>query len=297
MVISKVDLGKKVKDARYIKSKAIKNKYTQKMLADDVEVSRSYIGDIEVGRTYPSFKLLTKIAEACGVPLNYFGDIDEDLDEYADSDHNLYPDEDNADILNQPRNKEFRTLNKNYLPAGRELLNRIPLLGSIRAGVPLLTEDNWEELIEVPSHILADFALRVTGDSMSWAGIHEGDIAILKKINIPHNGMIVAAGIERGASWEATLKYYTLDSDVPILRAANPDYEDIEISPEHRIIGHVVFIYKNPPAMKNYKEVLAVKEMADEKWMEAVETATSKGLDGEKAVKLFDLFADMVKKI
>jgi len=72
----------------------------------------------------------------------------------------------------------------------------IPLLSTIRAGIPLLAEENWEYEVEVPADLEADFALRVTGDSMSWAGIHDGDIAILRKTDIPSHGMIVATGIE-----------------------------------------------------------------------------------------------------
>ncbi len=44
----------------------------------------------------------------------------------------------------------------------------IPLLGTIRAGLPLLAEENWDEQVEVSANLQADYALRVTGDSMSW---------------------------------------------------------------------------------------------------------------------------------
>jgi transcriptional regulator with XRE-family HTH domain len=74
MVLSKKNLGEKIKAARETKSKTINCKYTQQMLADELGISRGYIGDIENGRTYPNYVLLNKIAEACGVPFDYFGD-------------------------------------------------------------------------------------------------------------------------------------------------------------------------------------------------------------------------------
>lgn len=172
--------------------------------------------------------------------------------------------------------------------------NTIPLLGTIRAGLPLLAEENWIEEIEVPSNLKADFALRITGDSMSWAGIHDGDLAILKKIDIPSHGMIVAAGVE-DATWEATLKYYVKENGKPVLRAANPSYEDIVITPEHRIIGQVVAILKEPPTLQNYTNILISREIMDEQWKKTIEKATQKGMDGEKVAKLIELFAGMAK--
>lgn len=58
--------------AREHKSKIIQRKYTQKMLSEELNLSRGYIGDIENGRIYPSYVLLTKIAEICDVPLSFF---------------------------------------------------------------------------------------------------------------------------------------------------------------------------------------------------------------------------------
>ncbi len=70
--ISKVKLGELIRKARNEKREKTGIKYTQKMLAEDIGVSRSYIGDVETGRIYPGFKNLKKIAEACEVSLSYF---------------------------------------------------------------------------------------------------------------------------------------------------------------------------------------------------------------------------------
>lgn len=60
------------KKARQKKSENLRSKYTQTMLAKDLELSRGYIGDIENGRIYPNYILLNKIAEKCEVPFGFF---------------------------------------------------------------------------------------------------------------------------------------------------------------------------------------------------------------------------------
>lgn len=83
--LSKKELGKLVKNARKLKSEKVGKRYTQQMLAQDINKSQSYIGDIEAGRTYPSFIVLNSIASACGVSLSYFQDenkINKDIDKF-----------------------------------------------------------------------------------------------------------------------------------------------------------------------------------------------------------------------
>ncbi|MCS5697254.1 LexA family protein [Desulfofundulus thermocisternus] len=55
------------------------------------------------------------------------------------------------------------------------LVRTISILGQIRASLSILTEENYEGGIEIPSDIIADFALRVRGNSMIGAGILDGD--------------------------------------------------------------------------------------------------------------------------
>ncbi|MCY6958410.1 helix-turn-helix domain-containing protein [Clostridium brassicae] len=76
MALTKKELGELVKQARTIKSDTIGRRYTQQMLANDIGKSQSYIGDIESGRTYPSFVILNSIASVCGVPMAFFQDKD-----------------------------------------------------------------------------------------------------------------------------------------------------------------------------------------------------------------------------
>lgn len=100
MTLDKKELGEKVKEARKIKGQKINKKYTGQMLADDVDISRSYLGDIESGRIYPSYRILSKIANACDVPLSFFGDADSLLKEIIERHYPNMDDEKREDFIN-----------------------------------------------------------------------------------------------------------------------------------------------------------------------------------------------------
>ena len=173
--------------------------------------------------------------------------------------------------------------------------NLIPILGRIKAGLPLLSEANFEGEIEVSTDIKADFALRVSGDSMSWAGIADGDIAILKQVSSPTHGTVVAAVEED--SWDATLKFYVKANGHAVLKAANPEYKDIPITEKHKVIGQLVSLSKNPPVLNDYLAHLMYKGLTDKKWELAVEIAQHHGLDGEKVASLISLFGQTIKHV
>ncbi|MBS4053239.1 MAG: helix-turn-helix domain-containing protein [Thermaerobacter sp.] len=171
----------------------------------------------------------------------------------------------------------------------------IPILGRIKAGLPLLSEANFEGEIEVSTDIKADFALRVSGDSMSWAGIADGDIAILKQVSSPTHGTVVAAVEED--SWDATLKFYVKANGHAVLKAANPEYKDIPITEKHKIIGQLVSLSKNPPVLNDYLAHLMYKGLTDKKWELAVEIAQQAGLDGESVANLISVFVKSVRHV
>jgi len=77
-------------------------------------------------------------------------------------------------------------------PAAAEL-SKLPLLGQIAAGSPLLAEENVEDEIAVPETLRGDFLLRVRGESMIGAGILDGDIVIVRRADDARNGEIVVA--------------------------------------------------------------------------------------------------------
>lgn len=112
-------------------------------------------------------------------------------------------------------------------PAIRPWQNTIPLLGSIAAGVPIWAEQNFEDNLPIAPVMFGGgelFALRVVGDSMTGAGIRNGDIAIIRRQNSVDNGEIAAVLIDR----EATLKRVYLSSDSLMLKTENPAFKNLK---------------------------------------------------------------------
>lgn len=86
-------------------------------------------------------------------------------------------------------------------------IKKIPLIGDVSCGIPLLAEENIIEYISFPSKLLADneyFFLRAKGDSMIGIGIAEGDLVLIKRQNYAESGNVAVILIED----EATLKRY-----------------------------------------------------------------------------------------
>lgn len=104
---------------------------------------------------------------------------------------------------------------------------RIPLLGSVAAGIPVLCEENYGGCISVPGFMVDSgsnyFALHVRGDSMIEAGIFDGDLAIIRQQNEAANGMIVVALIEDAV----TLKRFFRESSRIRLEAENHNFQTI----------------------------------------------------------------------
>ena len=86
---------------------------------------------------------------------------------------------------------------------------RLPLVGEIAAGGPLLAEENIEEYVPMPASTKGDFLLRVKGESMIEAGILDGDLVIVQRAQDARNGEIVVAlaGDDESAD-EATVKTF-----------------------------------------------------------------------------------------
>ncbi len=107
----------------------------------------------------------------------------------------------------------------------REELIQIPVIGSIAAGKPLMSEENTEYFLNLPSTMLRNthntyFALKIRGDSMIEEGIYDGDIAIIRASEVAETGDIVAASVgeeEPGI----TLKQYYPSTGFVELRPAN----------------------------------------------------------------------------
>jgi repressor LexA len=101
----------------------------------------------------------------------------------------------------------------------------VPLMGRIAAGVPIAAIQDHSDDIAVPPDMLnggEHFALEVKGDSMIEAGIHEGDVVVIRRTATADNGAIVVALVE---GEEATLKRLRRKGSTVALEAANPLYE------------------------------------------------------------------------
>ncbi len=117
---------------------------------------------------------------------------------------------------------------------------RLPVVGTIRAGSPILATENIEEYISVSRELfpLAEgFGLRVVGESMKGAGIMEGDIVIVRPEVEASDGDIVVALVGE----EATVKRLFLKDDMVVLKPEHPDMAPLRLPPsEVKIIGRVV---------------------------------------------------------
>jgi len=121
---------------------------------------------------------------------------------------------------------------------------RLPLVGEIAAGAPLLADQNIEEYMTFPSSAGGDFLLRVRGESMIEAGILDGDLVIVKQTQEARNGDIVAvlAGDDESAE-EATVKTFYRESDRIRLQPENAALEPI-YADYVKILGKVVGVFR-----------------------------------------------------
>jgi repressor LexA len=122
---------------------------------------------------------------------------------------------------------------------------KLPLLGQIAAGAPLLADENVEDEIAVPETLRGDFLLRVRGDSMVEAGILDGDIVVVRRAQDARNGEIVVAlaGDDETAD-EATVKTFYREKGRVRLQPENaslaPLYAD-----HVQILGTVVGVFRS----------------------------------------------------
>lgn len=106
----------------------------------------------------------------------------------------------------------------------------IPLIGHIPAGVPFVALQETGEKLPVAASLFHGaelFALKVQGHSMRDAGIFHGDIAILNRQEQVSEGQIAAVLIDS----DTTLKRFHRSGENVVLRAANPDFDDIVVRP------------------------------------------------------------------
>lgn len=134
-----------------------------------------------------------------------------------------------------------QNLNRSIKIPGGSMV-KVPLLGTVTAGAPILAVEQIEDYIPYKSRTGSDkdlFALHVRGDSMQNAGILDGDILIVRQMNTAYNGEIVVAMIEE----EATVKRFYKEKGHFRLQPENDEYEPIIVD-EVTILGKVISVMR-----------------------------------------------------
>ncbi|MCI9119339.1 MAG: transcriptional repressor LexA [Flavonifractor sp.] len=123
----------------------------------------------------------------------------------------------------------------------REQANRVPIVGNVAAGSPILAEECIEDYLIFDTGGLfgEHFALRVRGESMKYAGILPDDLVVVHQQQDAHNGQIVVALFED----EATVKTLRRKDGHTWLMPENPDYEPID-GDGCQILGRVVAVVR-----------------------------------------------------
>ena len=128
------------------------------------------------------------------------------------------------------------------LPAS--LMTELPVLGTVQAGFPSPAEEETVDTLPLEEYLMpkreATYLFRVRGDSMTGAGIIEGDLALVERGRSPRDGDIVLAEVDR----EWTLKYLRKRSNKIWLEPANKKYKPIYPTEELRIPAVLVSIVR-----------------------------------------------------
>ena len=192
-----------------IREQSIRKGMNQTQLARAVGLERSAVSSWFTGRSESYKKMLPKIAEALDVSVGYLLGEEEDA----------LP----AGVMPLPETK------------------KVPLLGTIACGEPILAVENISDFLSAPLNIHCDFALSCKGDSMVNARIFDGDVVFIRQQEMVENGEIAAVLIDN----EATLKrFYRSESGTVTLCACNPMFPDMvfvgEQAKDIRVLGKAV---------------------------------------------------------
>lgn len=232
-----------------IRDLRIKRKVSMKQVASELELPYTTYVNYEKGDREPNSETLIKLADYFGVSVDYLigrSDemVDDDLLDKVNVIDNDILENCNGNLLYAQKMQAQRdaansfSLPDNILPLPQT--RKIPLLGTIACGEPILATENIECNIDIPDYIHADFALRCKGDSMVNARIMDGDIVYIRQQPDVENGEIAAVLIGD----EATLKrVYKAENQVTLM-PANDNYPPLVYTgaqlDEVRIIGKAI---------------------------------------------------------
>lgn len=118
-------------------------------------------------------------------------------------------------LMGWDESSEFE-MPSNIIPMPK--MTQIPLYGAIACGEPILAQQDPNNMVDLPAHVHADFALTCKGDSMINARIFDGDVVYIRQQESVENGEIAAVLIDD----EATLKRVRLFDDHIVLEPENP---------------------------------------------------------------------------
>jgi SOS regulatory protein LexA len=120
----------------------------------------------------------------------------------------------------------------------------VKILGTVEAGFPSPAEEELVDTLSLDDLLIqnreATFLLKVSGDSMSGAGVLPGDMVIVDKGQTPKSGDIVIAEVD--GAW--TMKYLRKRGESVTLLPANPKYQPIKPKNELKIAGVVTAVVR-----------------------------------------------------
>jgi len=126
----------------------------------------------------------------------------------------------------------------------RSMAFPVKMLGTVEAGFPSPAEEELVNTLSLDDLLIqnpeATFLLKVSGDSMSGAGILPGDMVLVDKGESPKSGDIVIAEVD--GEW--TMKYLRKRGESVILLPANPEYQPIKPKKELKIAGVVTAVLR-----------------------------------------------------
>lgn len=190
------------KFSEIIKLLRIERGITQEQLAALLKVSRSTIGMYETGSREPDFETLEAIADIFNVDMDY--------------------------LMGRSTVERKNPVATFPIPAGFQPLpkmRKVPRVGRIACGEPILAEENIEDYDATPEEWHADFTLLCRGDSME-PKIKDGDVVAIRTQPQVENGEIAAVRIGD----EATLKRVYCNGNTVILQAENPTFPPLVYS-------------------------------------------------------------------
>ena len=138
--------------------------------------------------------------------------------------------------------RAIEILDEEFSMTRREMVN-VPLVGTVRAGEPILAQENITDYIPIPAEYMPNnpsFMLRVKGESMINAGIFDGDCLLVSQTPVAGNGDIVVALLEDSA----TVKTYYKEEGHIRLQPENDEMDPIIVNGDVNILGKVYGVFR-----------------------------------------------------